>query len=109
MEIEVESLAEHAHHAHRPAVAIAKPKPKPLRRAPVKRSKSRLVVEVRSEPEGVYQLERVKCGKAKCNRCRVRPAHGPYWYLYQWQPATRTREGRLRSTYIGKELARRTG
>jgi hypothetical protein len=107
--IDLESLAERDGREQRPSVATAKPKQKPLRRAPVKRSKSRVVVEVRSEPEGVYQLERVKCGKVKCNRCRQRPAHGPYWYLYQWQAATRTRTARLRSVYIGKELTRRTG
>lgn len=96
---------------HRPHVATAtatKPKPKPLRRAAIKRS-GRAVVEVKSKPEGVYQRELVRCGKIKCNRCRKRPAHGPYWYLYQWQPSTRTREGRLRSVYVGKELVRLTG
>lgn len=91
------------------ATAVAKSKPKPLRRAPIKRQRGRIVVEVRSESEGVYQRELVKCGKAKCGRCRRKPAHGPYWYLYQWQPSTRTREGRLRSVYVGKELVRRVG
>lgn len=45
-----------------------------------------------------YQLQRVKCGKKKCGRCRGGPAHGPYWYAY-WSA-----KGRTRSKYIGKKL-----
>jgi len=66
----------------------------------------RIVVEHRSEREGVYQRELVKCGKKRC-RCRARPCHGPYWYLYQWQPSKSPRGGKLRSVYIGKKLKRR--
>lgn len=76
-----------------------------------KRKPARIVVESRAEREGTYQLELVKCGKEKCRRCRRAPAHGPYWYFYQWQPGTKAKRagGRLRSTYIGKVFARRTG
>jgi hypothetical protein len=42
-----------------------------------------------------YRLEAVNCGKPGCRSC----PHGPYWYAYY-------REGtRLRSHYIGKDLA----
>ena len=76
---------------------------------PKKRARSsRLVVESRSYPEGSYQREYVKCGKRKCS-CARTPTHGPYWYLYQWQPATAARTARLRSIYIGKALKRRIG
>jgi hypothetical protein len=49
------------------------------------------------EPEeGVtYRLERVRCGKPGWRSC----PHGPYWYAYY-------RDGdRLRSRYIGRQLA----
>lgn len=40
-----------------------------------------------------YQLELVKCGKAKCRKW-----HGPYWYAY-WSVGERTR-----TLYVGKVL-----
>lgn len=40
-----------------------------------------------------YQLEFVKCGKARCNKW-----HGPYWYAY-WSSG-----GKTRTLYIGKIL-----
>jgi len=46
----------------------------------------------------VYQLERMRCGKAACKACRAGGAHGPYWRAY-W-----TIGGRTRSVYIGREL-----
>jgi hypothetical protein len=45
-----------------------------------------------------YRQERVRCGREGCTTC----PHGPYWYAY-WREG-----GRLRSRYIGKELAPRT-
>ena len=68
---------------------------------------SRTIVERRTEAEGNYQLELIRCGKVACKRCKRRPAHGPYWYLYQWQPAQGSRAARLRSTYVGKSFQRR--
>lgn len=44
-----------------------------------------------------YQLELVRCGKAKC-RCARGNWHGPYWYGY-WSAG-----GRTRSLYVGKKL-----
>lgn len=59
------------------------------------------VVEKAFSSSGVtYQLERIKCGKRKCLRCRKGPAHGPYWYAY-WKS-----KGRTRSKYVGKVLPR---
>jgi len=46
---------------------------------------------------GTYQLERVKCGKARC-RCALGLGHGPYWYHYF------VRNGKKRSRYVGKTL-----
>lgn len=45
-----------------------------------------------------YELQRIRCGKKKCGRCRGGPAHGPYWYAY-WKS-----KGRTRSKYVGKKL-----
>lgn len=56
------------------------------------------VVDVFSTAGVTYQLERVRCGKAKCLRCKKGPAHGPYWYGYFWS------KGRTRSKYVGKNL-----
>lgn len=72
-----------------------------------RKRRSRIVLEVRAEAEGTYQRELVKCGKALCRRCSRGPAHGPYWYLYQWQPAAMGKPAHLRSTYVGKQLQRR--
>lgn len=62
------------------------------------RERGREVLEVRQTGNGTLQLEKVKCGKPKCGRCKGGPAHGPYWYLY-WKS-----KGRTRSKYIGKKL-----
>lgn len=59
------------------------------------RVKTRVVVETRA---GGLQRELVRCGKAKCKRCRRRATHGPYWYRYT------SKAGRMVSTYVGKEL-----
>jgi hypothetical protein len=45
----------------------------------------------------------VRCGNARCKRCKRRATHGPYWYAYRWSQAAQ----RLVSRYIGKELDRR--
>ena len=57
---------------------------------------ARIVVESKARIGVTYQLERVKCGKPRCGRCRARAAHGPYWYAYVW-----TGKG-VRSRYVGK-------
>ena len=41
-----------------------------------------------------YRQEQVRCGREGCTRC----PHGPYWYAY-WRE-----DGRLRSSYIGKDF-----
>ena len=46
------------------------------------------------------QLERVKCGKKGCKKCKGGERHGPYWYLYR--PKERG-PGRT-SEYVGKVL-----
>lgn len=75
--------------------------------------KRRTIVEARAIPVPVsvaatggitVQRELVRCGKAKCRRCRKRPTHGPYWYAYIWRPTKNGVGGRLVSRYIGKEL-----
>lgn len=45
------------------------------------------------EASVTYQLEFVKCGKARCNKW-----HGPYWYAY-WSAG-----GKTRTLYVGKTL-----
>lgn len=47
-----------------------------------------------------YQLERTRCGKSNCRRCREGPAHGPYWYSYQ------RRDGRSVRSYHGRTAPR---
>ncbi len=42
-----------------------------------------------------YRRESVKCGKPGCTKC----PHGPYWYAYYRE------EGKVRSRYIGPDLA----
>lgn len=42
-----------------------------------------------------YRQELVRCGRENCSKC----PHGPYWYAY-WREG-----GRVRSRYIGKDLA----
>jgi Family of unknown function (DUF6788) len=59
---------------------------------------NRQVVEERPTSVGTLRLERVKCGKERCRKCREGPAHGPYWYLYF------RRNGKLTSRYIGKKV-----
>lgn len=63
-------------------------------RKPVPGSKPRKVGSV------TLQQEFVKCGKAKCGRCRNGPVHGPYWYGYRRVGA------RIRSAYVGKKIDR---
>jgi len=47
-----------------------------------------------------YQLKLIRCGNKRCNRCRRRATHGPYWYAF-W-----TRGSRTSSRYVGKNLPR---
>lgn len=63
--------------------------------------RGREVVEVQHLGDRIYQLERVRCGKAGC-KCAGKNGelHGPYWYAY-WRD-----DGRLRSRYVGKQLRR---
>jgi len=71
-------------------------------RAKKKQQATRFIVETRTGrtlSRGVtYELERVRCNKPKCGRCKRGPVHGPYWYAY-W-----TTEGRTRKKYIGKNF-----
>lgn len=47
--------------------------------------------------EGIrYQLERTRCGKSTCRRCKEGAAHGPYWYSYQ------RRDGKYVRCYHGR-------
>lgn len=90
---------------------LHKTEKKTAKKRAAKKPRRRIVVESRSI-EGVnYQRELVTCGKPKCKRCRVRAAHGPYWYAYYWRPASLPARrgspdvaGRLVSAYIGKEF-----
>lgn len=59
-------------------------------RGPVERALSRAGV--------TYELQRIDCGKKRCQRCRRGPSHGPYWYAYWWS------KGKTRSKYVGKQL-----
>lgn len=61
--------------------------------------KGREVVEVQHLENRIYQLERVRCGKAGC-KCAGENGelHGPYWYAY-WRD-----DGKLKSRYVGKQL-----
>ncbi|GAC1635897.1 MAG: hypothetical protein NVS4B11_38280 [Ktedonobacteraceae bacterium] len=45
-----------------------------------------------------YHQQMSYCGKAHCRKCRNGAGHGPYWYAFQ------TVNGRVKRTYIGKEL-----
>jgi hypothetical protein len=56
---------------------------------------ARQVVEERPASAGTLRLERVKCGKVRCKKCKEGEGHGPYWYLYY------RRNGKLTSRYIG--------
>jgi hypothetical protein len=42
----------------------------------------RQVVEEKQATAGTLRLERVKCGKTRCKKCKEGEGHGPYWYLY---------------------------
>jgi hypothetical protein len=64
---------------------------------------SRHVVEEKQARAGTLRLERVKCGKARCKKCKEGEGHGPYWYLYY------RRSGKLRSHYIGKIIPEELG
>lgn len=57
------------------------------------RPKRRLAARARGRTI-TYRLEMVSCGK--CERCKEKPSHGPYWYAY-WKE-----NGRTRSQYLGK-------
>lgn len=50
------------------------------------------------ESKITYHQQMSYCGKARCSKCRTGVGHGPYWYAYQ------TVNGRVKRTYIGKEL-----
>jgi hypothetical protein len=67
-------------------------------------AKGREIVETQRIDERLYQLERVRCGKAGC-KCAGTDGelHGPYWYAY-WRE-----DGRLKSRYVGKRLRRIEG
>jgi hypothetical protein len=45
-----------------------------------------------------YRQEYTKCNKPSCKRCSESQGHGPYWYSYQREG------GKLKKTYIGKQL-----
>jgi len=49
-----------------------------------------------------YELRLVCCGKTNCSKCnahgRMRPTHGPYWYLCY------SSRGRTCRAYLGKHL-----
>ncbi|MCU0552683.1 MAG: hypothetical protein MUC48_25415 [Leptolyngbya sp. Prado105] len=62
--------------------------------------KGREILQVQRVDDRLYQLERVRCGKPNC-KCVGENAelHGPYWYAY-WRE-----DGKLKSRYIGKNLA----
>ncbi|MGI0484946.1 DUF6788 family protein [Pantanalinema rosaneae CENA516] len=62
-------------------------------------SSRRDVVDTRHIGDYLYQLERVRCGKAGC-KCAGADGelHGPYWYAY-WRE-----DGRQKSRYIGKRF-----
>ncbi len=49
-----------------------------------------------------YQLQYRKCGKPNCGTCRTGRGHGLYWYAYWYEGP------RLRSSYIGRSLARQS-
>ncbi len=50
------------------------------------------------ESKITYHQQMSYCGKVRCGKCRTGIGHGPYWYAYQ------TVNGRIKRTYIGKEL-----
>ena len=52
------------------------------------------------ESKTTYHQQMSYCGKTRCGKCRTGIGHGPYWYAYQ------TVNGRVKRTYIGKELPR---
>lgn len=49
-----------------------------------------------------YELRLVCCNKVNCSKCyqdgRMRPTHGPYWYLCY------TNKGKTARAYLGKDL-----
>lgn len=55
------------------------------------------------QPHISYQQEYVKCGKARCKKCREGVGHGPYWYGYYREG------GKTKKIYIGKELPKQPG
>lgn len=61
--------------------------------------KGREIIETQRMGDRLYQLERVRCGKAGCKCAGIDgELHGPYWYAY-WRE-----NGRLKSRYVGKRL-----
>lgn len=75
-----------------------------------RRNAGRTIVESVTFVEGTYQSELRACGKVSCKRCKgTRAVHGPYWYLYQYVPKTKTQPAKRRHHYIGKVLQRRIG
>ncbi len=67
-----------------------------------KKSKRRVVKAVSghtpSGKEALWQLEYVRCGKPRCQKCTIGDGHGPYWYYY-WRESSRDK---LKSKYWGK-------
>ena len=59
-------------------------------------SEVRQVVDERRGSSGTLRLERVRCGKDRCQKCERGEGHGPYWYL------SFRRNGKLASKYVGK-------
>jgi hypothetical protein len=68
-------------------------------------TKKRAIVQVFHRGQTLYQLERVRCGNARCKRCKIKlGGHGPYWYAYRWVVRSQKGKARLVSTYVGKQL-----
>jgi len=60
--------------------------------------KARRIIETVHIGQIRYQLERVRCGKQRCQRCAEGDGHGPYWYAYE------RRQGRTVRSYHGCEV-----
>lgn len=68
-----------------------------------KSSSKRLIVKALSgrTPSGkqaIWQLEYVRCGKVRCQKCASGEGHGPYWYYY-WREGNKEK---LKTKYWGK-------
>ncbi len=79
-----------------PAVGGSAVKRKRKRRAPVELNE-----------RATYRQLFIRCGNARCGRCKVRATHGPYWYA-EWAAAPSAPGGvvRKRTRYVGKRLPR---